>query len=233
MVKAIENKKVVGYCRVSTDKQAKNGVSLEAQQEKIKQYVALHDLTLAEIIVDAGESAKSVDRPGMQRLIAMLRAGELSAIVVYKTDRLFRNLLELLTYTQEFEKRGVALCSITEKFDTSTASGRAVYAILGVIAQMEREQTGERTKFGLAQVKANGTYLGSVPLGWDKQEKGGIVPNPKEQRVRRWIIELRQQGNTMRGIAEALNAAGTPTKHGKSRWFASSVKRVIDYEMRY
>ncbi len=87
---AVETTRAVGYIRVSTDKQAEHGVSLEAQHAKLTQYAALYDIELVDIIVDAGVSAKTLDRPGLQRALGMLRKGQASALLVAKLDRLTR-----------------------------------------------------------------------------------------------------------------------------------------------
>src|SRR2546430_8457594 len=91
----VESTRAIGYIRVSTDKQAEHGVSLDAQQAKLAAYAALYDLTLVEVIVDAGVSAKTLDRPGLQRALAMLRKGQVTALLVAKLDRLTRSVEDL------------------------------------------------------------------------------------------------------------------------------------------
>src|SRR6202050_13947 len=101
--------RVIGYARVSTDKQADRGVSLEAQQEKIRAMVVVHGAELSDIIVEAGESAKSLNRPGMQRLLALVDAGEVHAVIVAKLDRLTRSVKDLCELLERFVRRGVAV----------------------------------------------------------------------------------------------------------------------------
>ena len=87
--------KTIAYLRVSTDKQADKGISLEAQQDKAKAYASLYDLDLVEVIIDAGESAKTLERPGLQRALSMLKTGQADALLVVKLDRLTRSVVDL------------------------------------------------------------------------------------------------------------------------------------------
>ena len=87
--------KAIGYIRVSTDRQADHGVSLEAQKAKLTAYAALYDLELVEVIVDPGASAKTLKRPGLQRALQLLRQGQATALLVAKLDRLTRSVKDL------------------------------------------------------------------------------------------------------------------------------------------
>jgi len=114
----------VGYIRVSTEDQSRNGVSMDAQRAKIEQYCSLKDMNLQEIIEDAGISAKNLNRPGMQRILSMVRSKQIESIVVLKLDRMFRSTIDALTTTCLFEKHGVSFHSIQETIDTSSAMFR-------------------------------------------------------------------------------------------------------------
>src|ERR1035441_6235333 len=109
--------KTLGYVRVSTDKQAERGISLEAQAEKIRAMAVVHSTKLAEIIVDGGESAKSLNRPGMARLLAMVDAGEVQTVNTAMLDRLTRSVKDLCTLLERFERRGVALVSVADSLE--------------------------------------------------------------------------------------------------------------------
>src|ERR1700733_9813629 len=104
--------KTIGYVRVSTDKQADRGVSLDAQAEKIRAMAVVHNAELLDIIVDGGESAKSLNRPGMERLLALVGAGEVQTVIIAKLDRLTRSVKDLCEVLEKFERRGVALISV-------------------------------------------------------------------------------------------------------------------------
>jgi site-specific DNA recombinase len=109
---------VIRYSRVSTEEQARDGVSLDAQAEKIRAYTIVKDWTLAELIRDAGHSAKSLKRPGMGRLLALVDAGQVDVVMVYKLDRMTRSVKDLSSLVELFEKKGVALWSPFRKVST-------------------------------------------------------------------------------------------------------------------
>src|SRR5262249_58324498 len=114
----------IGYVRVSTDKQADHGVSLEAQEAKIRAMATVQSAEIVELIVDGGESAKNLKRPGMERLLSMVDGRQIDAVIVAKLDRLTRSVKDLCSLLELFEKRGAALVSVAESLDTSSAAGR-------------------------------------------------------------------------------------------------------------
>src|SRR5580693_1007628 len=114
--------RAVGYVRVSTDKQSDRGVSLEAQAEKIRAMAVVHGAELIDIIVDGGESAKSLQRPGMERLLTLVDGKKVQAVIVAKLDRLTRSVKDLCTLLERFERRSVALISVAESLDTGSAA---------------------------------------------------------------------------------------------------------------
>src|SRR3984957_19395317 len=148
--------KAVGYVRVSTEKQADRGVSLDAQAEKIKAMAVVHNAELVEIIVDGGESAKSLQRPGMERLLELVDAKKVQAVIIAKLDRLTRSVKDLCELLERFERRGVALVSVAESLDTGSAAGRLVLNIMTAVSQWEREAIGERTRDALSHKRRNG-----------------------------------------------------------------------------
>src|SRR5689334_12703286 len=116
--------RTIGYVRVSTDRQADKGVSLEAQEAKIRAMATVQGADLLDVIVDGGESAKSLNRPGLQKLLRMVNKGEVQAIIIAKLDRLTRSVKDLCGLLELLEKRKVALISVAESLDTSSAAGR-------------------------------------------------------------------------------------------------------------
>jgi DNA invertase Pin-like site-specific DNA recombinase len=146
MKKTAEKTKVVGYVRVSTQEQATSGHSLGSQRAKIVAYAALYDLELVEIVVDEGQSGKSLKRPGIERALAMMASGEVSAILVAKIDRLTRSLSDWQHLIRNYfsESAGGQLLSVSDSIDTRTATGRMVLNMLLTVAQWEREAIGER-----------------------------------------------------------------------------------------
>jgi site-specific DNA recombinase len=198
--------RTVGYVRVSTDKQADRGISLEAQEAKIRAMATVQGAELIEVIVDGGESAKSLNRPGLQKLMALVNSGTVQAVIVAKLDRLTRSVKDLCGLLELFEKRKVALISVAEALDTGSAAGRLVITIMGAVSQWEREAIGERTRDALQHKRSNGERLGNIAFGsrlaGDRQH---LEPDPAEQAALAEIRRLRSQGTTLRGIAAALN----------------------------
>ncbi|MCX6608513.1 MAG: recombinase family protein [Acidobacteria bacterium] len=219
--------RTVGYCRVSTDKQADRGVSLEAQTEKIKAMAVVQGVELAEMIVDAGESAKSLDRPGLQRLLAMVAAGEVKTVIVAKLDRLTRSVKDLADLLESFNRRAVALVSIAESLDTQSAAGRLVLNVMTAVSQWEREAIGERTRDAMAHKKAAGQRVGTLPFGFGVAGDGvHLVEDVREQEMLRRMNQLRDLGLPLRRVAEELNRSGFRTRRG-TEWGVESIHKLI------
>ncbi len=220
--------KAIGYSRVSTREQATEGLSLKNQAEKIRQYCKLKDLELVEIIEDAGESAKSLDRPGMRQLLDGCEKGKFDTIVIYKLDRLTRKVFDLgYLIEQVFDKNGIEFVSIQDSFDTSTANGKLFMNILITLAQWERDIISERTKDVLQNKKANGERLGP-PLYGERinSETGEIAENPEEKQAVELAIGLRGEGWTQARIAKELNRKGFRTRRGKP-WKQSHISYLL------
>src|SRR6202165_43606 len=195
--------KTVGYIRVSTDKQADRGVSLDAQAEKIRAMAVVHSAELAEIIVDGGESAKRLNRPGMARLLALVDGGEVQAVIIAKLDRLTRSVKDLGTLLERFSRRGVALVSVAESLDTGSAAGRLVLNIMTAVSQWEREAIGERTRDALSHKRANGERVGTVPFGYHLAvDCLHLEKDSAEQGILSRMRELKAAGYTTRQIAD-------------------------------
>jgi site-specific DNA recombinase len=219
--------KALGYVRVSTDRQAERGISLDAQAEKIRAIAVVHGTALAEMIVDGGESAKSLHRPGMARLLAMVDAGEVRTVIIAKLDRLTRSVKDLCTLLERFERRGVALVSVAESLDTSSAGGRLVLNIMTAVSQWEREAIGERTRDAMRHKRSNGERVGNIPYGYRLAADGRhLEEDPAEQTVLAQIRRLHREGATLRGIAATLNHSALVTRRGTA-WRLESVARTL------
>src|SRR5271167_1172678 len=196
----------IGYVRVSTDRQAEQGVSLEAQEAKIRAMATVRSAELLDVIVDGGESAKSLNRPGLQRLLTLINAGEVQTVIVAKLDRLTRSVKDLCGLLELFEKRKVALISVAESLDTGSAAGRLVITIMGAVSQWEREAIGERTRDALRHKRGKGERVGNIEFGYRLSADGlHLEPNPAEQAALAMIRQLRSGGLSFRAIASALN----------------------------
>ncbi len=151
--------KAIGYTRVSTRDQADSGASLASQRAKIEAYAVLHDLELVEVIEDAGYSAKSLDRPGMTKLLRLIRGRKVDVVIVAKLDRITRSVRDLGELIDLFQRSGVEFASVADHIDTSTASGPLVLNVMGSVSQWEREVIGERTAEALAVMRSNGRRI--------------------------------------------------------------------------
>jgi site-specific DNA recombinase len=217
--------KAIGYIRVSTDEQAKEGVSLENQEQKIRDYCKFKDFEILEIVQDAGISAKNLRRPGVQKVIEMAQNKMIDAVVVYKLDRIFRSTVDALETTKKFDKWGVSFHSIQEALDTKSAMGKFFFTLTAALAEMEREIIGERTRDVLQRKKANGEVYGHVPFGF-KKFKGKLLNHGAEQKIVQTVLGLRQKGFNFSHISRELNHMGLKTKKG-NQWFPQTVKNVI------
>lgn len=204
--------KVVAYVRVSTEEQASQGVSLQAQEAKVRQYCDLYGHELAEVVVDAGASAKTLSRPGLTKVLAALQAGEVEGVVILKLDRLTRSVRDL-GYLLETYFTTKALLSVMEQTDTSTAGGRLVLNLLISVSQWEREVIGERTSAALQHKKSQGVKLGAPALA--------------DQATLARVQELRGQGLTLRQMGETLQAEGYKTARG-GNWGPSTLKKILE-----
>jgi site-specific DNA recombinase len=223
--------RVVVYCRVSTADQADNGVSLQAQQAKLEAYANLYDLEVTETITDAGESAKSLNRPGLKRALAMLRKGEADGLLVAKLDRLTRSVADWQTLIDGYfgEKAGKQLFSLSDSIDTRTAAGRMVLNMLLVVSQWEREIIGERTRDALRHKIRKGQRVGKVLYGYDLANDGKtLVANEAEQQTIGLIKQLRANGYSLEKIATELSERGIPTKAGLNNWIHTAVRRILN-----
>ena len=221
----------IGYIRVSTEEQAREGISLENQREKVIAYCQLNDLNLVEIIEDAGLSAKNLNREGMQELMSKTKHREIDSVIVYKLDRLSRSVRDTITLIEMFEKNKIAFHSIVDHIDTKTATGRFFLNIMASLAQMERELIGERTKDALQLKFQKGERVGHTPFGYDlAEDKVNLIQNIREQEAVRLIVDLRGQGYTYRHICSELENRGFTPKAGK--WQATKVRNIIHYQER-
>ena len=219
--------RTIAYIRVSTDKQADAGVSLEAQQAKAAAYASLYDLELVAVIVDAGESAKTLDRPGLTRALAMLAKGEADALLVAKLDRLTRSVVDLGALIDRYFAPGkAALLSVSENIDTRSAAGRLVLNILASVSQWEREAIGERTRDAMRHMKAQGEYTGgNAPYGFTLKD-GALVPDDFEQKVINKARELRASGLALAKVAAALDQRGIQARSGQP-FGAKQISRMM------
>ncbi|MBI5493756.1 MAG: recombinase family protein [Deltaproteobacteria bacterium] len=221
--------RTVAYIRVSTDKQADKGVSLEAQRAKVEAYATLYDLDIVDVVVDAGVSAKTLDRPGLNRALGMLKSGAADALLVVKLDRLTRSVVDLGTLVDAYFAAGKwALLSVGEQIDTRSAAGRLVLNVLASVSQWEREAIGERTSAAMQHKASQGEYTGGgAPYGFRVAADGvHLDEEPAEQAVLDEARALRAAGLSLRAVAAELDRLGMRSRVG-SPFAAVQVARMV------
>ena len=218
-------KQAIGYIRVSTEQQANEGVSLEAQKAKIAAWCIANGYELVNVFVDAGISGKSMDkRPGLQDAMKSIKKG--MALVCYSLSRLARSTAHLIEISELVSKKKGDLVSLTEKIDTTTPMGEMMFTLMAGMAQLERRMIAERTSTALQHKKAtNQKYTNITPYGFEAIE-GRLVQVQAEAAVVAEIQAARAGGNTLQSIADNLNGRSIPTKTGKT-WQPATIHLLI------
>jgi len=222
-----KTKTAIGYVRVSTEDQAREGISLEAQREKVRAYADLHGLTLDRIYADEGISGKRADnRPGLQRALKAVCKAK-GVLVVYSLSRLARSTRDAIDITEQLDGCGADLASITEKVDTTSSMGRFFFRLMASLGELERDQVSERTTAAMAHKRQQGQRISRhIPFGFNLGPDGRqLVRNAREQRVIQRIIDQRSEGDSYRAIAERLNRRRVKTKNG-GRWHAKVIMDI-------
>jgi site-specific DNA recombinase len=222
-------RKIVAYARVSTEEQAMHGVSLEAQQARMQALAVAGAFQIDEMIVDAAQSAKTLKRPGMARILDGIRAGEIGTLMVLKLDRLTRSVRDLYELLALLEKYDVKLTSISEMIDTSSAAGRMFLTMLSAFSQWERETIGERTAVALTHKRSTGKAYARAVFGYRRVGER-LEAVPEQQAILSEIRQLEQDDVAYNKIARMLNERGIKAPRGK-QWYDSSVRAVLRSRM--
>ncbi|MDH6373584.1 site-specific DNA recombinase [Paenibacillus sp. PastF-3] len=193
------------YIRVSTDEQAEQGYSIDFQKEKLIHYCKSQGWDDYKLYIDDGYTGTNMDRPALKRMLRNIEDKKVTAVLVYKLDRLSRKQRDILELIEDkFESFGASFTSSVEKIDTSTAFGKAMLGVLAVFAQLDRDMIIERTTAGRRQRVSTGKwYGGRVPFGynWNK-ELQLLEVIPEEARVIQEIYNLYLNGHSRLSIAE-------------------------------
>lgn len=208
------------YTRKSSDEGLEQGFnSLDAQREAGEAYVKSQAAEGWRLVAtrydDGGYSGGTMERPGLQRLLADIEAGRIDVVVVYKIDRLTRSLADFARIVERFDARGVSFVSVTQAFNTTSSMGRLTLNVLLSFAQFEREVTGERIRDKIAASKAKGMWMGGIPpLGYDLPVPGSrtLVVNEAEAAIVRHIFERYLACRSVHRLASALEEEGVCSK---------------------
>jgi DNA invertase Pin-like site-specific DNA recombinase len=226
-------RKVVGYCRVSTDQQADQGISLDAQRQQIVNYCNRNDLDLIDVIVDGGQSGKDLDRPGFKKVIQILESGRAYGLVIAKLDRLSRSIIDICKLVdQYFSNQRYALLSANENIDTKSSTGRLHLYLISVFAQIERESIVERVTTAIRHYQAQGGKVGCAPYGWrysDRLDARGnriLEADTQQQAAIQRMCELHDAGKSVREIIVVLTEEGHPPQRA-GKWSFNSAWRIL------
>ena len=220
----VSKKQAIGYVRVSTQKQATDGLSIEAQIDKIRAWAILNDYELVHTFVDEGISGKNViNRPQLNEALSLLKKG--MAFVFYSLSRVSRNVIDTITIGDKISKSGADMVSLSEKIDTTGASGRMIFNLLAVLNQFERDQVSERTKMVIGYLRENNKVYSHTPFGFDRVQNN-LILNQSEIAIVLKMHDYRRLGYGYRRIATTLNNNGIQSKHG-GRWYAKTVEAVM------
>lgn len=224
----LKKKKAAIYIRVSTRYQVDRD-SLQVQRRELSVYsemvLGIPDYVIFE---DAGYSAKNTDRPDYQLMMGRLRTGEFSHLLVWKIDRISRNLLDFAAMYKELKDLGVAFVSKNEQFDTSNAVGEAMLKIILVFAELERNMTSERVTAVMLSRAGNGQWNGGrIPYGYsyDKQSKEFSI-DPVENKVVNIIWDTYEQYQSVNYVVNHLNQMGLRSRTGKP-WTTPTVYKIL------
>lgn len=216
------------YVRVSTAHQIDKD-SLPMQKQDLEQYCKLIlNIDDFEIFEDAGYSAKNTDRPAFQNMMEKLRQKEFTHVLVWKIDRISRNLSDFANMWEEFQKYDVQFISKVEQFDTSTAMGRAMLSIIMVFAQLEREMTSMRVKATMISRAEQGKWNGAnVPLGYRFDDETKFpVPDEKEAALVQEMFNMYDKCRSTTQICKELNGRNISTKRN-GRWSSKTVADIF------
>lgn len=223
--------KAIGYVRVSTAGQAEDGVSLDAQDAKVRAWCLANDCDLLAVHVDAGLSGCRADnRPALQAALDQACA-ERAVLVVYSLSRLARSTKDTILIGERLGRAGADLVSLSEKIDTTTAAGKMVFRMLAVLNEFERDQIAERTSSALQHLKRQGKRVGAVPFGFRLAADGeSLEPDAHERQMIEVARRYHAAGMGLREIGRRLDAAGyAPRKGGE--WQHKCVARLLAAEV--
>ncbi|WP_213586635.1 recombinase family protein [Paenibacillus sp. J2TS4] len=227
--------KVAIYTRVSTEEQAEQGYSIEAQLDTLRNYCKLYGKEIHEEYVDAGISGTSIEgRFALQRLLKDAEKNLFQEVLVWKINRLARNSLDLLTTIEQFKRLNISFRSFTENFETETPTGKLTLQMMSAIGEFERNTIVENVKMGMRQRAKTGKHNGKLPLGYqviadpgDPSGRSKVIIVEAEAIIVRKIFELYAIGRGLKSIANELNHSGYKTKTGNT-FSTTAIKEILN-----
>jgi len=226
---------VVAYIRVSSKAQAQEGLSMEAQEERIRGWCQAQELQLVAVERDAARSGGKLNRPGLQVALDRLESGEADGLIVLKLDRLTRSVSDLGHLLEDYfgPTSQWSLVCVTESIDTNTASGRLTANVLMSVAQWEREIASERTRSVMEYKREKGEFLGGEPPYGFRVVEGDdgvarLEPDDGERQAMKMARGLRTRLDcSLQDIADAFNEDGMPRRNGRP-WTRQAISRLLE-----
>jgi DNA invertase Pin-like site-specific DNA recombinase len=222
--------RAVIYARISTDKQSEG--SIEQQIRKCEEYCAYRDYIVVKVYQDVG-TGKTIDRPGFVEMMATMDDWDIC--IAHKLDRMHRNAANAARWATQLDSAKKDFSYVDMDVDTATAMGRFVYRLMNDLAQLEVEQTSERTKMGLQAVINQGRKTGPPPYGYDSKfaktgnaaDRGLLLVNKEEAAIVKVIYECHEKGYSGNKIVEHLVSNKIKTKKKKSVWKQSTISSIL------
>lgn len=220
--------KSIGYCRVSTSGQSEDGISLEMQQSRIGAWSLANGYEQTGVYVETMSGGRASNRPELQKALAAA-CKQRAVLVVYSLSRLARSVKDTLLISEQLERAGANLASITERIDTNSALGKMVFRMLSTLNEFEKDQLSERTTSAMNHLRrSNKRISGRIPFGYDLANDGETLTfNEQEQATITEMKQLRQGGASLRVIAQRLAEMDVATKDG-GKWYACSIKAILE-----
>ena len=231
-------KKVAIYCRVSTTEQAEEGYSIGEQKKLLTYECEKNGNTVYKIYSDEGISGKNITaRPALKELLNDANEGKFDSVMVWKINRIGRNLKDVLDMVDLFDRNNITFKSATEPFDTTTPGGRMHFQMVALIGEFERGTIAQNVKMGMMARAREGRWNGNVVIGYDlklkeyttnkKRKDTELVVNEKEAEIVRTIFTMYSQGNGYKAIANYLNKFGYKTKKGNP-FSLTAIKDILN-----
>lgn len=227
----LTTKRCAVYCRVSSDERLDQSFnSIDAQRESGLSHVLSQRnegwVPVQDTYEDPGYSGGNMERPGLKRLLADIKAGKVDMVVVYKIDRLSRSLADFAKMVEIFDKHQVSFSSVTQQINSGTSTGRLMLNMLLSFAQFEREVTGERIRDKISASKRKGLWMGGVvPLGYRVQDRQLLI-DPKDSETVNWIFDTYASTGSTTLMVQQMKEQNRLTKSGR-HFCKQSLNKVL------
>ena len=200
------------YVRVSTQEQAQQGFSLNAQQEALENYAKALGYDIHKIYRDEGKSAKDMKRPDMIQMLKDAEEGKFSAIFIYKLDRFSRSIKDLILTIDKLKDWGIDFVSLQDRIETTSATGKLMFHIVGAFAEFERNIIGDRTKFGMQRKAKEGGFITKAPKGYKLVNKKLLIDEPEAEKVKEIFNTFLNQAISLTQLAKNYGLTTTGLK---------------------